>query len=78
MVKMTDAERAARNQRPHAEARLAMAMWSREYAYEQNGGSMDFWDGLDAQRKRLCVDVVTAVLDALEKNGRSTQPGESK
>lgn len=68
---MNELERARRNQQPHAEARLAMAMWSHEYAHEQNGGSMDFWDSLDDRRKRLCVDVVTAVLEAYEKNGRA-------
>lgn len=68
---MDERERAARNQRPHAEARLAMAMWSHEYAYDQNGGSMDFWDSLSEQRKRFCVIVVSEVLKAEAENGRA-------
>lgn len=68
---MSENERARRNLAPHAEARLAMAMWSREYAYEQRGGSMDFWDSLNPSRKRLCVDVVDAVFKAAEANGRA-------
>jgi hypothetical protein len=68
---MTDAERDARNLNPHAEARLAMAMWSHEYAHEQRGGSMDFWDNLSDQRKRFCVSVVTGVLEANDAVGRA-------
>lgn len=67
------AENARRNLNPHAEARLAMAMWPHEYAHEQNGGSMDFWDSLDERRKRYCVDVVSAVLTANEHAGRAKQ-----
>lgn len=66
-----DRERARRNLIPHAEARLAMAMWSHEYAHEQNGGSMDFWDNLSGQRKRLCVSIVDEVLKAQAENGRA-------
>jgi hypothetical protein len=66
-------ERAKRNLNPHAEARLAMALWGHEYAHEQRGGSMDFWDGLSASRKRLCVDVVSGILEALEQNGRASR-----
>ena len=63
--------RALRNLSPHAEARLAMALWSFEYAHEQKGGSMDFWDGLSAARKRLCIDVVSEILKANEQVGRA-------
>lgn len=70
---MTDRERTRRNINPHAEARLAMAMWSHEYAYKQNGGSMDFWDGLDASRKRICVEVVDGILKAIAENGRAPE-----
>lgn len=66
-----DRERATRNLNPHAEARLAMVLWSREYAFEQQGGCMDFWDSLSESRRRLCVDVVTDILEAHEKNGRA-------
>ena len=68
---MTDAERAHRNMNPHAEARLAMAMWSQEYAFEQKGGCMDFWDNLTESRKRICRDVVDGILDAAGKIGRA-------
>lgn len=68
---MTETERAQRNLTPHAEARFAMAMWSHEYAHEQTGGSMDFWDSLDAYRKRISVDVVSEILKAAEMNGRA-------
>jgi hypothetical protein len=71
---MDEKERARRNLNPHAEARLAMSLWSHEYAHEQRGGSMDFWDSLDDYRKRICVDVVNAVLDANEKIGRAKLP----
>lgn len=59
-----------RNLNPHAEARLAMAMWDEEYA-AQKGGSMDFWDGLAPWRKSLCVRILDDVLKALEANGRA-------
>lgn len=68
---MTDAERAQRNLNPHAEARLAMAVWSHEYAYQQNGGCMDFWDNLGESRQRFCRDVVSNILDAHQANGRA-------
>ena len=64
-------ERHQRNFHPHAEARLAMSMWSHEYAHEQSGGVMDFWDNLDAHRKRICKDVVDEVMKAAEENGRA-------
>lgn len=48
-----------------------MSMWSREYAYEQSGGSMDFWDSIGDRRQRLCKDIITEVLEANEKNGRA-------
>lgn len=66
-----DRERAQRNLNPHAEAQLAMALWSHEYAFEQNGGSMDFWDSRTARQKRICVDIVSDILEAAEKNGRA-------
>ena len=71
---MTEAERAQRNMNPHAEARLAMSMWSHEYAHEQRGGCMDFWDSLDARRKRICREVVDGILEAQAKVGRAPSP----
>lgn len=59
-----------RNLNPHAEARLAMVIWSAEYA-AQDGGSMDFWDGLPEWRKRLCAELVNDVLTAIKASGRA-------
>lgn len=64
-------DRAQRNLNPHAEARLAMALWGHEYAHKQRGGSMDFWDSRTASQKRLCVDIVDGILAAQAKNGRA-------
>jgi len=65
-----------RNMHPHAEARLAMAMWSHEYAHEQRGGVMDFWDYIGPSRRRICVDALDAILRAEKENGRA--PAEVK
>lgn len=46
-----------RNLNPTPAARVAMIIWGAEYA-AQRGGSMDFWDRLDADRKRRCETVV--------------------
>ena len=62
----------SRNLRPHAEARLAMALWSEEYA-SQNGGSMDFWDKIGASRQRLCISILDDVLKAQLDAGRASQ-----
>lgn len=64
---MSDDQR--RNLNPHAEARLAMALWDKEYA-AQRGGSMDFWDGLSESRKALCVRLLNDLLIAIEHGGR--------
>lgn len=64
-------DRDSRNLHPHAEARLAMAMWGHEYAFEQRGGSMDFWDNLGPSRQRLCVELVDAIFAAEKENGRA-------
>lgn len=68
---MNASERAQRNMNPHAEARLAMAIWGHEYAFEQSGGSMDFWDNIGPSRRRIVVDVLNEVLAAMEKTGRA-------
>ncbi|QAZ46802.1 hypothetical protein [Mesorhizobium sp. Pch-S] len=65
-----------RNLNPHAEERLAMALWSEDYAFKQRGGSMDFWDSRTPAQKALCVQIVTGILDAVEKNGRAHPSGE--
>lgn len=68
---MTEQERAHRNQHPHAEARLAMWLWSHEYAHEQRGGSMDFWDSIGEQRQQRCIYIVDEVLKSHAENGRA-------
>jgi hypothetical protein len=68
---MTEQERAYRNLHPHAEARMAMALWSEEYAFKQRGGSMDFWDTRTPGQQRLCSDIVDGVMKAVEENGRA-------
>lgn len=71
-VKLSDdRERAQRSLHPHAEARLAMSIWSREYAYEQRGGSMDFWDKIGTERRKLCISILDDVLASLKDNGRA-------
>jgi hypothetical protein len=62
-----------RNLRPHAEARLAMSMWGHEYAHEQRGGSMDFWDSIGEQRQKLCIEIIDDILHDLHENGRSVK-----
>lgn len=64
------------NLKPHAEARLAMWLWSHEYAYEQKGGSMDFWENLSANRKRFVVRMLDEVLSSLEENGRAARQAQ--
>lgn len=71
---MTEKERARRNLNPHAEARLAMSLWSHEYAHEQRGGSMDFWDSLGEQRQKRCYEIVDEVLASNAENGRAPKP----
>lgn len=50
-----------RNLNLHAEARVAMVVWSHEYAYEQKGGSMDFWDSRTDGQKATCVGLVDEI-----------------
>jgi hypothetical protein len=58
-----------RNQHPHAEARIAMIVWGDEYS-KQNGGCMDFWDGLNTGRKEQCVDILERILADMFEVGR--------
>lgn len=73
-LRQREIEQAQRNQRPHAEARLAMAIWSREYAHQQKGGSMDFWDAIGDRRRKLCREIVEDVLKAHAEFGRAPNP----
>lgn len=66
---MNDRDR--RNLHPHAEARLAMLVWSHEYAHEQRGGSMDFWDSIGPSRRDICVRALDEILEALGQEGRA-------
>lgn len=50
-----------------------MVLWSREYAHEQTGGSMDFWDSRTPAQKKLCIALVNGILEAVEKNGRAPE-----
>lgn len=68
---LTERQRDARNLKPHAEARLAMNLWSHEYAHEQRGGSMDFWDSIGAERQRMCRRILDEVLESQARNGRA-------
>ena len=74
---MTEAQRAHRNIHPHAEARLAMSLWSEAYAFKQRGGSMDFWDSLSPSKQRLCRDIVDGVLKSAKENGRAALTEET-
>lgn len=75
---MTDYPDQTRNLRPHAEARLAMVLWGHEYAYEQNGGVMDFWDSRNPRQKQLCIDIIDGILEANSENGRAPEVSERK
>lgn len=68
----TDKDR--RNLDPHAEACLAMIIWSDDYAFKQCGGCMDFWDSLSPYRKKQCVDLVDRIL----ASRRAATDGEAK
>ncbi len=58
---MTEKQRDIRNLNPHAEAVLAMAIWSEDYAFKQRGGSMDFWDSLPDWKKKHCRQLVERI-----------------
>lgn len=60
MISEYEKKRNQRNLNPHAEARLAMFKWGKEYS-EQHGGSMDFWDKLSESKKRLCREQVKII-----------------
>jgi len=46
-----------RNLNPTPEAVVARIIWGKEYS-EQMGGCMDFWDGLNKEKKSRCKLVV--------------------
>jgi hypothetical protein len=60
---MSEPDRTRRNLNPHKAAYAAMYLYGPEYA-AQRGGSMDFWDKLSESKRRVCRDLVAAVLKA--------------
>ena len=62
MASLTPAERkhGRKNTDPHAEAHVAMTLWSNEYC-QQNGGTIDFWDALSPERKTYCRELVARI-----------------
>ncbi len=60
-LKEREAKQARRNLNPTAEAYIAMNLWSREYAHEQHGGSMDFWDNLSDWQRKHCRQLVERI-----------------
>lgn len=46
-----------------------MCVWGKRYS-EQNGGSMDFWDGLPDYEKKFCQDLADKVIDAHKRHAR--------
>lgn len=62
-------QREQRNLNPHAEALLAITIWSDEYA-AQRLGCMDWYDQLPGIRKRMC----RMALDAIEGLPRERVP----
>lgn len=61
------------NLNPIPEARLAMAIWSHEYAHEQRGGSMDFWKSIGASRQAICRNLLRDVARAAIAHGRTLE-----
>ncbi len=62
-----------RNLNPHAEARVAMALWSDRYS-KQKLGCMDFYDGLTAAQKSTCAQIVDGIIYADRADGRTRAP----
>ena len=62
-----------RNLNPHAEARVAMALWSERYS-KQKLGCMDFYDGLTAAQKQTCAQIVDGIICADRADGRTPSP----
>lgn len=56
-----------RNLHPIPEAVFAMCHWHDEYA-KQGGGSMDFYDALNASDRRYCRDVVKKIFISAESH----------
>ncbi len=65
-----------RNLNPHAEARVAMALWSDRYS-KQKLGCMDFYDGLTAGQKSICAQIVDGIIYADRADGRTPAPPDN-
>jgi len=57
-----------KNRHPHKEAIAATWLFRDEYS-SQDGGCVDFYDGLSAQRRSQCGRCVTEIDDAAEREG---------
>ncbi|MBZ9888083.1 hypothetical protein LB559_09040 [Mesorhizobium sp. BR1-1-3] len=55
---------------PTPEARIAMMIWSNEYAFGSLG-SMGFWKSLPMGRKRTCYAALADVAKAAISHGRT-------
>lgn len=75
-LKERELDRDRRNLNPTAEAYIAMNLWSHEYAHEQRGGSMDFWDSLDERRKQRCIELAQRVREADRAHGVKLPNGD--
>lgn len=73
MAKTFDAVQAQRDLNPHAEARAAMWLFSKNYV-ASGYGSMKFYDLLAESDKRLCRRMVDDITTAIDSNGREPQP----
>jgi hypothetical protein len=57
---------------PTPEARIAMLIWSSEYAHG-GCGSMGFWNSLGDGRKNTCIRALADVAKAAISHGRSLE-----
>ncbi len=64
-----------RDLNPHKAARIAMLLWSREYAYSGKG-SMSFWDSLKESRKLICREEAAKIVEAPDERGAGVEKGE--
>lgn len=58
-----------RNLNPTPAAVVAMWVWGERYS-KQNGGSMDFWDGLSDREQKFCQGMADKVIDAHKRHAR--------
>jgi hypothetical protein len=50
-----------RNLNPHQEAQIAMCLYNHRYAFEQRGGSIDFWESLNKSEKLVCREIAARI-----------------